>query len=218
MKPGRLFAWIGSLAMPALAQQPAADPADLARYREANHRLIASADTRPRIVLMGDSITDFWKRQDRLASPRLNLVNRGISGQTTDQMLLRFRQDALALEPVKVAILGGTNDIFHGVDGSTIVRNIAAMADLADRYHVQVILCSIPPMGNGPLDLRQRIVAVNQQIQAIAKSRHYRFADYHAALADEGGNLPPTLAPDGVHPNAAGYARMWPVLDEALRR
>jgi lysophospholipase L1-like esterase len=217
MKPRWLFAWIGSLAVPALAQAVTPDPADLARYREANHRLIASGDARPRIVFMGDSITDFWKPQDRPGPPGINFVNRGISGQVTGQMLLRFREDVLALKPAKVAILGGTNDIFRGIETETILQNIAAMADLADHQHIRVILCAVPPMGKGPVELAPRIVAANARIKAMAQARHYHFADYHAALVDRSGHLPPEFAPDGVHPNPAGYARMWPVLDAALQ-
>ena len=97
------------------------------------------------------------------------------------------------------------------------MQNLAGMADLADRYNVQVVLCAVPPMGEGPVELGPRIRQVNAHIKAMAQARRHPFVDYYTALADQSGHLPPQLAPDGVHPDPAGYARMWPALKQALR-
>lgn len=205
------------------------DLAEVGRHEGANWTLLAGQDLRPRVVMMGDSITDFWEDLTALSSSALNVVNRGVAGQNTSQMLLRFEDDVAALEPVAVVILGGSNDLraYVGDPASVgpeaqrrISRNITAMADIAGGRGFKVVLSTLPPAGAD----RERvsrdpaaIISVNAWIQAFAAKRGYSLADYHAALADPAGCLPPDLSDDGVHPNLAGYAAMRPRLCSALR-
>jgi lysophospholipase L1-like esterase len=207
-----------------MAQQE--DLIDLARYRSANRALIASTDARPRVVMMGDSITFHWTPEDLPAPAALNMVNRGIAGQTTSQMLLRFEDDVVALKPAAVVILGGTNDLraYQGEPAAAgdqmldlIARNLTAMADIAQARGIKVVLCAVPPIGTNQ---RQRdpatIRRVNGWIKAFAASRNYPFVDYNTALAGPGGDLPATLTADGLHPNTEGHRLMWPRLEAAL--
>jgi lysophospholipase L1-like esterase len=204
------------------------DIAELARYRAANRALIATVDTRARVVLMGDSITFHWEPVELPASTRRNLVNRGIPGQNTSQMLLRFEDDVIALRPAAVVLLGGTNDLrvhagpLNAAEPAiieTILRNVTAMADIADARGVKVILSAVPPIATGHPELARdpaAIVAVNLRLRALAVARHYPFLDYALVLADQQGGLDPALTQDGLHPNADGYRRMRPALARAL--
>jgi lysophospholipase L1-like esterase len=200
------------------------DIAEIARHAAANAELRAQAPTAPRIVMFGDSITEFWR------CPHLDgveLVNRGIAGQNSSQMLLRFEDDVVSLSPKAVVILCGTNDLRAYVgDPSSIgasalariSRNVTAMADIAKANDIRVVLCALPPVGR---DLRRvsrdpaAVQTVNQWLGAFAARRGYSFADYFSALAEE-GYLPVELGEDGVHPNIAGYARMWPILSSII--
>lgn len=203
------------------------DLADRDRYREANRALLATADPRPRVVLMGDSITFHWGTEDLPAGDRILLVNRGIAGQNTSQMLLRFEDDAIALKPAAVVILGGTNDLraYQGDPAAAaataidrIIGNITAMADIAQGRGVKVILAAVPPIGGDQALTRDpaAIVKLNDRLKEFAASRHYPFADYYAALADSQGALPAALSSDGLHPNANGYHLMEAKLKAAL--
>ena len=206
------------------------DLAQLGYYREANRTAMASTDARPRIVLMGDSITFHWTPEHLPASNRLNLVNRGIPGQNTTQMLLRFEDDVIALKPAAVVILGGTNDLRAYVGdpaaaGSDMVeriaRNVTAMADIAQGRGVKVILCAVPPVGTDRAKLARdpaTIVRANAWLQSFAESRDLPFVDYHAVLADATEDMPGRLSVDGLHPNADGYRLMWPRLQAAFER
>lgn len=204
------------------------DLAEIERYRQANTALIASNDTRPRVVLMGDSITDHWDALEAEPHKDLLIVNRGIGGQNTSQMLLRFEDDVAALKPAVVVILGGTNDLraYVGDPASVgasalarISRNITAMSDIAKGRGFKVVLATLPPVGADREKVSrdaEAIKTVNAWIKAFAAERGYPVADYHAALVDADGVLPPTLSPDGIHPNAEGYAVMRPALAKAL--
>lgn len=204
------------------------DLAEIERYREANAALIASDDKRPRVVLMGDSITDHWDALEAEPHKDLLIVNRGIGGQNTSQMLLRFEDDVAALKPAVVVILGGTNDLraYVGDPASVgasalarISRNITAMSDIAKGRGFKVVLATLPPVGSDREKVSrdaEAIKAVNAWIKAFAAERGYPLADYHAALVDAAGVLAPALSPDGIHPNADGYAAMRPALDKAL--
>ena len=204
------------------------DLAEVERYREANAALIASTDKRPRVVLMGDSITDHWDALEAEQHPELLIVNRGIGGQNTSQMLLRFEDDVVALKPAVVVILGGTNDLraYVGDPASVgasalarISRNITAMSDIAKGRGFKVVLATLPPVGADREKVSrdaEAIKTVNVWIKTFAAERGYPVADYHAALVDAGGVLPPALSPDGIHPNIEGYAVMRPVLAAAL--
>lgn len=203
------------------------DLAERGRYREANRALLATADPRPRVVLMGDSITFHWEAEDLPAGGKALLVNRGIAGQNTSQMLLRFEEDVIALKPAAVVILGGTNDL-RAYEGDLaaagaaaidrIVGNITAMADIAQGRGVKVILAAVPPIGGDQRLTRDpaAIVKLNDRLKEFAASRHYPFADYYAALADSQGTLPAALSGDGLHPNTSGYHLMEAKLKAAL--
>lgn len=191
------------------------DFAGRCRYDSDNAKLPAATGTR--VVFFGDSITEIWGRSD----PEFfggDVINRGISGQTTGQMLLRFQNDVIALRPRVVHIIAGTNDI-AGNTGATrlgwVQANIEAMADLAKAHGIKVILGAIPPAAR--FDWRPAIkpvpviAAYNQWLRDFAWRRKLAFVDYHAALNDGQGGIPPALSGDGVHPNAAGYALMTPM-------
>ena len=171
---------------------------------------------------MGDSITECWSATtpDAFSGDR---VNRGISGQTTTQMLARFRQDVVALRPRVVHIMAGTNDIAGNLGPTTIddiEANIRSMADIARANGIRVIIASAPPaarFGWRPdIDPVAPIAELNRRLKAWAAQQGFVYADYHAALADERQGLPPALAADGVHPNAAGYAKMQPITEKAI--
>jgi lysophospholipase L1-like esterase len=204
-----------------------ADLADLHVYAEANRALIASADKRPRVVLLGDSITFHWQPQDRPAPASLNVVNRGIVGQNTDQMLMRFEDDVVALSPVAVVIAGGANDarVFEGPPAAQreavvarIARNVRAMADIAQANRIKVVIAAVTPcrgcavLGRDPATL----LAVNARLKAFAAERGYSFVDYYSALADADGQLAAPLSKDGLHTTPDGYRRMWARLAPVL--
>jgi lysophospholipase L1-like esterase len=193
----------------------------LCRYRAANDAAMASA-TRPRVVFMGDSITENWA----LADPRLfegGVVNRGISGQTTPQMLLRFRADVLALQPATVHILAGTNDV-AGNTGPTRVQdfkdNIMSMAELARAHGIRVILGSIPPAASfswrPQLEPVPRIRELNTWLRDYAAKKGFEYIDYYTPLAGSAGELRPELGNDGVHPNRAGYQIMRGLVEKHI--
>ena len=188
----------------------------LCRYREENKALLASA-THPRIVMMGDSITEGWIAGD----PSMfsgGVVDRGISGQITAQMLVRFRQDVIDLKPRAVHIMGGTNDIFRDpgpVSVDEIVGNIRSMGELARTHGIRVIIGSVLPASKGG----ERVAAVaeiNRRLAALAKSEGYTFVDYYGALDKGDGSMAAADSGDGVHPTEAGYARMRPLAAKAI--
>lgn len=197
------------------------DWASLCRYRAENAALHRPAAQR--VVFMGDSITEFWK----LAHPEFfvdNFVDRGISGQTTAQMLIRFRQDVIALKPAVVHILAGTNDI-AGNGGPTtleaIRNNIASMVDLALINDIRVVLASVPPAGAFPwrpsiIEPAEHIVELNEWLRRLARERNLIYVDYHEPLADERDAMKQTFSNDGVHPNRDGYSVMEPLARRAI--
>lgn len=210
----------------ALAQTPEevrlrTDWAWLARYADANARL-APNRKHPRIVFIGDSITEGWvdAMPDFFTSER---IGRGIGGQTTPQMLLRFRQDVIALKPAVVQIMAGTNDIAGNIGPMTPAQtqaNIMSMAELARANGIRVILASIPPADHFPwrpgLATAPKIAAMNIWLKDYAARTGATYADYWSALHD-GQALRKSLTYDGVHPNKAGYAVMTPVAQAAIR-
>ncbi len=209
----------------ARAQAPVADWAKLARYAEANQQLPAPNASRPRVVLMGNSITDFWPKTDSafFAGNTYELVGRGISGQVSGQMLLRMWPDVIALQPKVVVILSGVNDIAENggpYSQEATLHNIMAMTELAQAHGIRVVLCSVLPAidfwWRKGLQPAPKIVALNQQIRAYATQHHLVYLDYHTAMADAQQGLPATFAPDGVHPNLAGYRVMEPLLQQAV--
>jgi acetyl esterase/lipase/lysophospholipase L1-like esterase len=206
--------------------QRARDWPSLCRYKAAN-AAIGSAE-RPRAVLMGDSITDNWTRGDPALFTN-GVIGRGIGGQTSPQMLARFRQDVVALRPRVVHIMAGTNDIAGNTGPATVQdyqSNILAMIELARTNDIAVVLAGIPPsrklFWRGDLDPRPLIRELNGWLRAVAFDKGYVFVDYATVLADADGGLRADLGNDGVHPNRVGYARMRPLIEnviaEALER
>lgn len=194
----------------------------LSKYREANAQLPPPAPGEQRVVFMGDSITEGWASATDFFS-RYHFVGRGISGQTTSQMLVRFRQDVIDLKPAVVVILAGTNDI-AGNGGETtldaIENNLQSMAELARFNHIRVVLASILPAIDYPwrrgLEPAPKIVAVNRWIADYCARMGFVYLDYYSAMADKSGGLPGELSKDGVHPTPAGFAIMAPLAEQAI--
>jgi lysophospholipase L1-like esterase len=211
------------------AQTANTDWAALGRYREANAKLVAPAAGENRVVFMGNSITQAWATRFDSVFPGKPYVGRGISGQTTPQMLVRFRQDVIALQPKVVVVLGGTNDIAGNTGPSTlemIEDNIASMTELAKANGIRVVLVSVLPVFDYPwrrgLEPAPKIVALNAWMKQYAAKVGAVYVDLHTPMADERQGMKSELSNDGVHPNAAGYALMSPLVErgigEALRR
>jgi lysophospholipase L1-like esterase len=203
------------------------DWANLLRYREANRSLASPQPGEARVVFMGDSITDAWQRPQYKFFPGKPYVDRGISGQTTPQMLLRFRPDVMNLKPRAVVILAGTNDIAGNTGPMTdeeIQGNIASMCELARANAIRVVLASILPVSNyhntaAPQTDRRpmaRIHALNAWMKAYAASLGHIYLDYFAAMTDARGLLREELSQDDLHPNAKGYDIMAPLAQAAI--
>jgi len=202
------------------------DWGDLKHFSEQNRKLPAASAATPRVVFMGDSITEGWKSHgvpSAAEDATKDWVNRGISGQTTPQMLVRFRPDVIALKPAVVVILAGINDIAGNTGDMTLEQtedNLASMADLAQANGIRVVLCSVMPAFDFPWKPgRQpapKVVELNTWIKAFAASKGHVYVDYYSAMADERGGLPKTLSGDGVHPNPAGYAIMTPLVEAGI--
>ena len=201
------------------------DWADLARYHDANAQLAPPRPGEQRVVFMGNSITDSWAQYFGSMFPDKPYVGRGISGQTTPQMLVRFRQDVIALRPTVVVILAGTNDIAGNTGPSTlqmIEDNLASMTELAQANGIRVVLASVLPVFDYPwrpgLEPAGKIVTLNTWIRQYAAAHHAVYLDYHSAMADERQGMRAELSTDGVHPNEAGYRVMAPLAEQAIAR
>ncbi len=199
-------------------RDPATDWANLCRYREINR----TVEQPLRAVFIGDSITEWWMpTAPALFAP--GVIDRGISGQTSEQILARFYQDVVRLHPRVVHILCGTNDI-AGNAGPTspddYANAVLAMVDMARANGIGVVLGAIPPAGafgwRTGFRPAAQIIAINIWLRALAQQRGLAFADYHTAMAGPDGAMKPGLSSDGVHPNAAGYAVMLPIARAAL--
>lgn len=203
------------------------DWANLNRYRSEN-ALVPMDPTGDRVVFMGDSITDAWGRgrgKNNFFTGK-GYINRGISGQTTPQMLIRFRPDVIALNPKVVVILAGTNDIAGNTGPETLEEiegNLASMAQLATSNHIKVVLSSVMPVCDyiRPQTERrppQKIISLNAWIKTYAATNHDVYLDYFSAMVDERGMLKQHLTFDGLHPNDAGYAVMEPLAARAIQQ
>lgn len=189
----------------------------LARHAAENAKLPPPAPDRPRVVFLGDSITDNWRLNEYF--PDRDFVNRGIGGQVTSQMLARMKADVLDLKPAVMLVLAGTNDISRGTALSTIEGNLTMIADLAQAHGVKPVFASLLPVSNYHKDktpqferTRERpltaIRALNEWIERFCRERGYVHVDYYSAVVDAAGQLKSDLADDGLHPNAAGYRLM----------
>ena len=185
--------------------------------------LTAAVQPGPTVVFMGDSITEAWAPLFPVMFPGKAYVGRGISGQTTPQMLLRFHKDVVALRPAVVVILAGTNDIAGNSGPSTlemIEENLAAMTEMAQGNGIHVVLSSVLPVYEYPwrpgLEPAPKIVALNAWIRRYAAERGAVYLDYHAAMSDARQGLRAEFSADGVHPNEAGYRVMAPLVEQAI--
>jgi len=204
-------------------QQLMTDSGWLARFKEADVKLGPTAAGENRVVFMGDSVTEGWHLDESF--PGKPYINRGISGQTTPQMLVRFRQDVIALQPKVVVILAGTNDIAGNTGPATLEEiedNLASMADLAHANGIRVVLCSILPAVDYPwqpgLTPAPKIDTINTWLKAYAADHGYVYVDFHSAMKDEREGLPKSLSRDGVHPLPAGYAVMAPLVEAGIKK
>lgn len=204
-------------------QQLLTDFPNLARFKEDDVKLGPPAAGENRVVFMGDSITEGWHLDQSF--PGKPYVNRGISGQTTPQMLIRFRQDVIDLQPKVVVILAGTNDIAGNTGPETleeIEENLASMADLAHANGIRVVLCSILPAFDYPwqpgLTPAPKIDQINAWMRGYATAKGYVYVDFHSAMKDSRDGLPPNLSHDGVHPLPAGYAVMAPLTEAGIAK
>jgi lysophospholipase L1-like esterase len=201
------------------------DWASLEHYRKANAALPPPARGEKRVVFMGDSITEAWGRRFDTEFPGKPYVNRGISGQTTPQMLVRFRPDVIDLHPAAVVILGGINDIAGNTGPETpemIENNLMSMIDLARANGIAVVLCSVLPASRfswrPDLAPAQDIVRLNTWMHNYATKHRLTWVDFHTAMADEHEGLPAALSADGVHPNEAGYGVMAPLIEQGIAK
>jgi lysophospholipase L1-like esterase len=206
---------------------------NLARYAEANTKIVAPPKAEKRVVFMGDSITDMWVSPEFGGFfPGKAYIDRGISGQTTPQMLIRFRPDVIALQPKVVVILAGTNDLAGNTGPMTVGQiedNLASMAELARARGIRTVLASVLPVSNyghdrqgSPIDMRvnrppEKILELNAWIKKYAAQYGYVYLDYFSAMVDPEGMLLRDLSEDGLHPNAKGYAVMAPLAEQAIR-
>jgi len=203
------------------------DYGQLARYRDANAKLAPPAAGEKRVVFIGDSITDLWHLDE--CFPGKPYVNRGIGGQTTPQMLVRFRQDVIDRRPKVVVILAGTNDI-AGNTGPTrnedIEANLASMAELARVHKINVVFSSVLPVYNYTDKSKDffaqrpaaRILELNEWLKKYCAENKIVYVDYFSAVVDDKGLMKKDLSDDGLHPNAAGYKIMVPLAEAAIAK
>ena len=202
----------------------AQDWANLKRFQQENSELIPKANEH-RVVFMGNSITEGWLsiRPDFFVNKPY--VNRGISGQTTPQMLLRFRQDVINLKPSIVVILAGINDIAQNTGPSTIemiANNIISMVELAKANQINVIICSVLPAFDFPwregLKPAEKVIKLNALLKAYSNKNKLEYGDYYSAMVNDSNGLKKELGEDGIHPNKDGYLIMEPILEKAIKK
>jgi lysophospholipase L1-like esterase len=203
------------------------DFGELNRYRDANATLPAAKPDENRVVFYGDSITDMWKIAQSF--PGKPYINRGISGQTTSQMLVRLRQDVINLHPKVVVILAGTNDIAGNtgpISLEGIQENMASITELARAHNIAVVWASVTPVNNYTARSQDffatrspsKIVELNRWLKQYCADNHLVYLDYFSVMVDKDGLLRRDLAEDGLHPNAAGYAIMAPLAELAIQK
>ena len=203
------------------AQTEKGDWAQFGRYAEANKTVKVPSN----VVFMGNSITDGWWPADSTFFIRNNFVDRAISGQTTSEMLVRFRQDVINLKPKAVVILAGINDIAHNngvIALENVFGNLVSMAELAKANHIKVIFCSVLPAYDFPwrpgMQPADKVIQLNKWIKEYADKNGLTYVDYHSAMKDERNGLPANLSKDGVHPTLEGYKIMEKIVLEAIHK
>jgi lysophospholipase L1-like esterase len=207
-------------------QKHDADPNGLRRYADADSKILPPAKL-PRVIFLGDSITDAWRLNEYFTGR--DFVNRGIGGQTTLQMIARFRQDVAELNPKAVIVLAGTNDIAAGIDPRQIEENLATIGDLAKARGIKVALASILPVSDYHKDTDPHfemtltrppatIQAINNWMRGYCQMQGFVYIDYYSAMVDSAGRMQADLSDDGLHPNAKGYRVMSPLALDAIGR
>ncbi|MFZ1676773.1 MAG: SGNH/GDSL hydrolase family protein [Saprospiraceae bacterium] len=209
--------------MLAQENQPTTDWGNLNKYADANKNLKSPMPSEKRIVFMGNSITESWLSIDESFFANKPYINRGIGGQTTPQMLIRFRQDVIDLNPAVVVILAGINDIAENTGHITQEQtfgNIVSMAELAKENNIRVVLCSVLPAFDFPwrpgLEPAEKIVKLNAMIKAYCMKERIVYVDYYSNMVDERKGLDKRYTEDGVHPTLAGYKIMEPLVEEGI--
>ena len=201
------------------------DWANLKRFQQENSELLLPKANEHRVVFMGNSITEGWLSIRPEFFKNKPYVNRGISGQTTPQMLIRFRQDVIHLKPSTVVLLAGINDIAENTGPSTIemiANNIVSMAELAKANHINVIICSVLPANKFPwregLKPAEKVIKLNALLQSYSKKHKLAYVDYYSAMVNDSHGLKKELGEDGIHPNKNGYLIMEPILEKAIKK
>ncbi|ALM50090.1 acylhydrolase [Flavobacterium psychrophilum] len=207
----------------AMQQSHGQDWANLKRYEKENAQLALPAANENRVVFIGNSITEGWLRVHPSFFDGKPYIDRGISGQTTSQMLLRFRQDVISLKPSIVVILAGINDIAENTGPITLEEtagNIFSMAELAKAHGIKVIMCTVLPASDFPwkpdMNPRPKVVKLNALLSSYAKQHNIPFVDFYTSMVNNSLGLQKELGEDGVHPNEKGYAIMEPLVERAI--
>ena len=203
----------------------AQDWANLSRYQKENAQLAAPKSREQRVVFMGNSITEGWLKTRPEFFLGKSYINRGISGQTTSQMVLRFREDVIKLQPKVVVILAGINDIAENTGPialNAVAGNIFSMAELAKENNIKVIMCTVLPASDFPwrpgLVPGPKVVALNAMLKKYANDHNLPFVDYYSPMVNSSLGLKSELGDDGVHPNNAGYTIMEPLVEAAIAK
>ena len=207
-------------------QKRDSDPNGLKRYSEADSKMLPPTKL-PRVVFLGDSTTEAWRLNEYFTGR--DFINRGIGDQTTLQMLARFRQDVVSLNPKVVAVLGGTYDIAAGISLNQIEENLTTIGDLAKAHGIKAVFASILPVNDYHKDADPRyemtlshapeaIQSINNWMKGYCQSLGLVYMDYYSAMVDSAGRLQADLSDDGLHPNAKGYELMAPLAEAAIAR
>ena len=203
----------------------AQDWPNLGRFKAENEKLGEPAKKEKRVVFMGNSITEGWSQHNPEFFEGKPYVNRGISGQTTPQMLIRFRPDVINLQPKVVVILAGINDIAGNTGPSSlkmIIDNIKSMAQLAKANKIDVVLCSVLPANDFPwnpgTEPADKVIELNRMIEKYAQENKFIYVDYFSIMVDNQKGLKSELTYDGVHPNKEGYKVMEPLVEKAIKK
>ena len=207
------------------SQEMKTDWANISKYSEENRKLKAEKPDPNRIVFMGNSITEGWKTNDPEFFSAKQYVNRGIGGQTSSQMLIRFRADVIELKPKMVIILAGINDIAQNngpIELEDILGNIVSMVELAKANNIKVILSSVLPANSFPwrkdIHPAEKVIALNAMIEKYCLTHHIAYVNYYPKMVDEQKGLDKKYTNDGVHPTLAGYKIMEPILEKAIEK